>query len=72
MSNIMKIRPAGAELFNSDKWTDTYDEVNCRFSQVCDHASKWWLFCLNIKRLTFQMETKFFLCDVRIKFLKQM
>jgi len=22
MSNIMKIRPAGAELFDSDRWTD--------------------------------------------------
>jgi len=45
MSNIMKIRPAGAELFDSDRWTDRHDEANCRFSQVCDHASKRWLLC---------------------------
>jgi hypothetical protein len=33
MSNFMKIRQVGAELFHADGWTDTatHDEVNSRF-----------------------------------------
>ena len=27
MSNIMKIRPAGAELFDSDRWTDRRTDI---------------------------------------------
>jgi hypothetical protein len=40
----MKIRPMGAELFREDRWTDgqidRYDEVNSRFSQVCERTYK--------------------------------
>jgi hypothetical protein len=34
----MKIRPEGAELFHTDRQTDTYDETNSRFSQFCERA----------------------------------
>ena len=34
----MKIRPVGAELFNSDGRTDGRDEGNSRFSQFCKGA----------------------------------
>jgi len=34
----MKIRPVGAELFNLDGRTDTYDEANGRSSPFCEHA----------------------------------
>jgi len=32
ISNIMKIRPVGAELFHVDGGTDTHDETKSRFS----------------------------------------
>jgi hypothetical protein len=36
MSNFMKIRPMGAELFHLDRRTDRRDEANSRLSQVCE------------------------------------
>jgi hypothetical protein len=45
MSNSMKIRPKGAELFHADghthRQTYRYDEANSRFSQFCERAYKW-------------------------------
>jgi hypothetical protein len=42
MSNIMKIRPVGAELLHVDERTDGrtdgHDEANSRFSQFCERA----------------------------------
>jgi hypothetical protein len=38
ISNFMKIRPVGAELFHADSWTDSHDEANSRFSQFYDSA----------------------------------
>jgi hypothetical protein len=35
MSNFVKIRSVGAELFHADGQTDRHDEVNSRFSQFC-------------------------------------
>ena len=35
ISNFMKIRPVGAELFHADGQTDTHDEADSRFSQFC-------------------------------------
>ena len=35
MSNFMKTRPVGAELFQADGRTHTYDEANSNFSQFC-------------------------------------
>jgi hypothetical protein len=32
----MKIRPAGTELFNAER----YEEINSRFSQFCERAKK--------------------------------
>jgi len=34
----MKIRPAGADLFNADRRTDRHDEANIRFSQFYQDA----------------------------------
>jgi len=34
MSNFMKIRPAGAELFHADGKADRHNEANSRFSQI--------------------------------------
>ena len=39
--NLMKIRPAGAELFYVDGGTDGHDDANSRFSQFCKRAWKW-------------------------------
>ena len=36
----MKILPVEAELFHADRWTDTHDEANSRFSQLCERAQK--------------------------------
>jgi hypothetical protein len=54
ISNFMKIRPAGAELFHVDRqtWrtdeeTDRHDEANSRFSQFCERAKK---ICLSFWR----------------------
>jgi hypothetical protein len=42
ISNFMKIRPLGSELFHADGQTegqtDRHDEANSRFSQVCEGA----------------------------------
>jgi len=44
MSNFMKIRPNGAELFHADRrtggWTGRHDETNSRFLQFCERAKK--------------------------------
>jgi len=36
MSNLMNLRPMGAELCHADRQTDRYAEANCRFSQFCE------------------------------------
>jgi len=33
--NLMKIRPREAEMFHADRRTDSHDEANIRFSQLC-------------------------------------
>jgi hypothetical protein len=38
VSNFMKIRPVGAEMFHADGRTDRHDETNSRFSQFCERA----------------------------------
>jgi hypothetical protein len=38
ISNLMKIRLLGAELFHADRRTDRHEEANIRFSQVCERA----------------------------------
>jgi len=38
ISNFMKIRPVGAELFRADRQTDIHDEANSRLSQFCERA----------------------------------
>jgi hypothetical protein len=41
ISNFMKIRPVGAELFHADGWTDRHhNEASSRFSQLCERAWK--------------------------------
>jgi len=36
MSNLVKIRSEGVELFHADGQTDTHDETNSRFSKFCE------------------------------------
>jgi hypothetical protein len=36
----MKIRPVGTELLHADRRTGKHDEVNSRFSQLCEGAKK--------------------------------
>jgi hypothetical protein len=38
MSNFMKIRTVGAELFHADGQTDRHDETNSLFSQFSESA----------------------------------
>ena len=38
ITNFMKIRPVGAELFHAE--TDKHDEANSRFLQFCERAQK--------------------------------
>jgi hypothetical protein len=44
ISNCMKIRPVGAELYHADRRTDgqedRHDEANSGFSQFCERAPK--------------------------------
>ena len=40
LSNFMKIRPVGAELFHADGRTDRHDDANRRFSQFCEKRLK--------------------------------
>jgi len=37
ISNFMKIRPVGAELFHADRWTDRHGEANSCFLKLCEH-----------------------------------
>jgi hypothetical protein len=64
MSNFVKIRPVGAELFYAGGQTDIHDEANSRLSQFCDKRLKeqtehfavvttcvfLWFSCSNITR----------------------
>ena len=43
----MKIRPFTAVLFHSDGQTDSHDESNSRFSQLCECIYKMTLLCAN-------------------------
>jgi len=60
MSNFVKIRPVGAELFHADRRTDgrtdTHEEVNSRFSQFFKRTYKHFssLSCVtqNVQSLT--------------------
>ena len=38
ISNLMKIRPVGVELFHVDRQTDRHDEGNSRCLQFCECA----------------------------------
>ena len=38
VSNLIKNRPVGAQLFHADRQTDRHDEANNRFSQFCKRA----------------------------------
>jgi len=38
ISNSMKFRPVGADLFQADGRTDGQDEANSRFSQFCERT----------------------------------
>jgi hypothetical protein len=38
ISNFMKFRPVGAELFHADGPADRHDEASSRFSQFCEFA----------------------------------
>ena len=40
MSNLMKIRPVGAELFHTDSRKDRHDEANSDFSQILQKGSE--------------------------------
>ena len=40
ISNVMKIRPVGYELFHANGWTDRHDEANSRGSQFCVRPKK--------------------------------
>jgi hypothetical protein len=40
ITNLMKIRPVGAELLHAVWQTDRHDEDNSRFSQFCERAYK--------------------------------
>jgi hypothetical protein len=40
ISNFIKIRPVGAELFHADGQTERHEETNRRFSQFCKSAYK--------------------------------
>jgi hypothetical protein len=38
ITDFMKIRPVGAELFHAGGETDRHDEADSRFSQFCERA----------------------------------
>ena len=40
MSNFVKIRPVGAELFHADRRTDTHNEPNSRFRNFANAPKK--------------------------------
>ena len=40
ISNFMKIRSVGVELFHVDRQSDRHDKASSRFSQFCKRAKK--------------------------------
>jgi len=44
ISNFMKMRPMGTELFHADGRTNRHDETNSRFSHLCEKRLKYSLF----------------------------
>jgi hypothetical protein len=40
ISNFMKIRPVGAELFHEGGRTEIHGEANSRFSQICQRVKE--------------------------------
>jgi len=50
LSNLVKIRRVGAELFHADGRTKKYDETNIHFSQFCEGAYKDWVFDTSVKQ----------------------
>ena len=40
ITNLMKIRPVGAELFHADGQTDRRNEAKSPFSQLCERFSE--------------------------------
>jgi hypothetical protein len=38
ISNFMQFRPMGAELFHADGLTDRHDDIDSRFSQLCESS----------------------------------
>ena len=48
ISNFMKIRPVGTELY-ADRQTDGHEEANSHFSQFCERACR--LYPVNIREL---------------------
>jgi len=44
ISNFMKIRPMGTELFHADRRTNRHDKTNSRFSHLCEERLKYSLF----------------------------
>jgi len=45
ISNFKKIRPEVAELYHTDRRTDTHDEPNCLFRNF-GNAPKNWTYCI--------------------------
>jgi len=43
VSNFMKIRPLGAELFYADRQKDRHEEANSRLSQFHESTQKYFL-----------------------------
>jgi hypothetical protein len=40
LSNLIKIRPVGTELFRTDGQTERRDEANSRFPQFCEYTQQ--------------------------------
>jgi hypothetical protein len=53
MSNFVKIRPVGAELFHADGQTDSYDEANSGFSQFCERPKNDCFTVCSLKALIY-------------------
>jgi len=62
ISNFMKIRTLGAEIFHADRQTDRYDEANNRFSQFCESALKRLKIMCNLGDADWQSDSDSSIC----------
>jgi hypothetical protein len=60
ISNLIKIRPVGVELFQADRQTDEHNKINRSFKQFCQRALKTFSFTTNVFLTFLKTDVEYF------------